>query len=42
MRVHTLRPMMMANALYASLGFEEIGPYEENVIGGGVFMQLKL
>jgi ribosomal protein S18 acetylase RimI-like enzyme len=42
MRVHTLQMMKAANTLYRSMGFGEIDPYEENVIEGGVFMELKL
>ncbi len=42
MHVHTLRTMEAANTLYESLGFREIDPYEENVIEGGVFMELLL
>lgn len=42
MRVHTLRAMEAANLLYSSMGFREIGPYEENIIEGAVFMELKL
>ncbi|UCC23304.1 MAG: GNAT family N-acetyltransferase [Planctomycetota bacterium] len=42
MRVHTLRAMETANLLYSAMGFKEIGPYEENIIEGAVFMELKL
>jgi len=42
MRVHTLQVMEMANAIYESLGFKKISPYEENIIAGAVFMELKL
>lgn len=42
MRAHTLRAMEAANTLYVSLGFEEISPYEENLIDGAVFMELAL
>ena len=42
MRVHTLEAMRTANILYASLGFKGIAAYEENLIAGAVFMELKL
>lgn len=41
-RVHTLRAMEAANTLYEALGFKQISPYEESLIEGGVFMELKL
>ena len=42
MCAHTLAAMEAANTLYPSLGFKEIAPYEENIIAGSVFMELKL
>ena len=42
MWVHTLQMMKAANTLYRSMGFRAIDPYEETVIEGGVFMELKL
>ena len=42
MRLDTVPLMERARALYASLGFEEIGPYRHNPIEGAVFMELTL
>ena len=42
MRLDTIPSMDTARALYASLGFREIGPYRYNPIEGAVFMELKL
>ncbi len=41
-RVHTIRSMVGANSLYASLTFEKISPYEETPIEDAVFMELTL
>jgi len=42
MRLDTVPSMAAARALYASLGFEPMGPYRYNPIEGAVFMELKL
>jgi len=42
MRLDTAPSMAAARALYASLGFREIGPYRYNPIEGAVFMELTL
>jgi ribosomal protein S18 acetylase RimI-like enzyme len=42
MRLDTVPSMAAARALYASLGFEPMGPYRYNPIEGAVFMKLKL
>ena len=42
MRLDTAPSMEAARALYASLGFREIGPYRYNPIEGAVFMELEL
>jgi ribosomal protein S18 acetylase RimI-like enzyme len=42
MRLDTVPEMVVARALYASLGFKEIGPYRENPIEGAKFMELGL
>jgi ribosomal protein S18 acetylase RimI-like enzyme len=41
-RGDTIPSMQAAQALYASLGFKEIGPYRYNPIEGVKFMELKL
>ncbi|MFH1501629.1 MAG: GNAT family N-acetyltransferase [Candidatus Eisenbacteria bacterium] len=42
MRLDTLASMAEANALYASLGFDEIEPYYHNPIPSAVFFELRL
>ncbi|MHC4499332.1 MAG: GNAT family N-acetyltransferase [Planctomycetota bacterium] len=42
MRLDTVPSMEAARALYVSLGFNEIGPYRHNPIGGTTFMELEL
>jgi ribosomal protein S18 acetylase RimI-like enzyme len=42
MRLDTVPEMVIARALYSSLGFEEIGPYRENPLEGAKFMELVL
>ncbi len=42
MRLDTVPEMVVARALYASLGFKEIAPYRENPIQGAKFMELGL
>ena len=41
-RGDTIPSMQVAQALYASLGFKEIGPYHYNPIEGVKFIELKL
>lgn len=42
MRLDTVPSMQTASRLYASVGFEEIGPYRFNPISGATFMELDL
>ena len=42
MRLHTLPAMREAVALYRSMGFTEIAPYDETPVGGVLFMELGL
>ena len=42
MRLDTLSSMVRAQALYKSLGFQEIVPYRFNPVEGTVFMELRL
>lgn len=42
MRLDTLEPMTAARALYASLGFREIPPYNEHPVNGTSFLELTL
>lgn len=42
MRLDTLQSMTAARALYASLGFREIPPYNEHPVEGTRFMELTL
>ena len=42
MRLDTLASMTAARALYASIGFVEIGPYRHNPVPGAAFMELRL
>ncbi|HSL22852.1 MAG TPA: GNAT family N-acetyltransferase [Vicinamibacterales bacterium] len=42
MRLDTLETMVEARALYASLGFREIQPYNEHAVEGTHFMELRL
>ncbi len=41
-RLHTLPAMREAIALYRSMGFREIAPYDETPVEGVVFMELAL
>lgn len=41
-RGDTVPSMQVAQALYASLGFKEIGPYYDNPIEGAKFIELEL
>ena len=41
-RLHTLPSMRAAIALYGSMGFREIAPYDETPVEGVVFMELEL
>ena len=41
-RLHTLPSMRAAIALYRSMGFREIAPYDETPVEGVVFMELGL
>jgi ribosomal protein S18 acetylase RimI-like enzyme len=42
MRLDTLATMTAARALYASLGFSEIPPYNDHPIDGTSFLELTL
>lgn len=42
MRIHTMTALEQANSLYKSLGFIEIGSYEDTPREDAVFMELKL
>ena len=42
LRLHTLPSMRAAIALYRSMGFAEIAPYDETPVEGVVFMELGL
>jgi len=42
MRLDILPSMEMARVMYASLGFQDIGPYRYNPIEGTAFMELTL
>lgn len=42
MRLDFISPRPAARALYESLGFTEIEPYESIPLEGAVFMELKL
>ena len=42
MRLDTVASLKEANALYKSLGFQEIGPYRHNPLKGAVFLEKTL